>query len=57
MQGKFLFKCAALAMAVGLLVGGCGSNRKDSKVIKIHFSSGYNCIIIKKVRFLYLAFN
>lgn len=35
MQGKFLFKCAALAMSVGLLMGGCGSDKKDSKVIKI----------------------
>lgn len=35
MQGRFLFKCAAVAMALGLLMGGCGSDKKDSKVIKI----------------------
>ena len=35
MQGRFLWKCAAVAMALGLLVGGCGSSKKDSKVIKI----------------------
>lgn len=35
MRGKFLLKCAAMAMAVGLLVGGCGSSKKDSNVIRI----------------------
>ena len=35
MQGKLLFKCAAVAMALGLLVGGCSSSKKDNKVIKI----------------------
>ena len=35
MQRKFLFKCAAVALALGLLVGGCGSSKKDGNVIKI----------------------
>lgn len=34
-RGKFLLKCAAMVMAVGLLVGGCGSSKKDSNVIRI----------------------